>query len=559
MRLPLVDGSRLRALALALAAVLALALAAPEPAHAQSIMGGFTDAIKDTLGWVFHKFIGLLFGSLQTAVGEAFGKWLTSIPNFDLGAVSTGVGGPVRGNIDELRQATTALALGGLTAVVTLTVVRYWVAGLSLSGAGGIEALEGFGRALLAVAMILLWPEFFRLTVALANSATYALLDLPSVRENFRDLWGTLAVGSLALAPTSVGAILPILVVTASVVMLLMLAVMKIMLTATTAFLFVAMPVLLVLWPLPETSWLARTAGRAYVVCIAVPLTWTLLFTTFAALGDDVLTWQGPSQGVLDRIIIKPLATIALLWLAIKLPRALGKAALMGAVAPGVRPTGSGFLSHMTSFMAARQLSGALAERFPALRAENLAQRIPGYKPEDGGAAGGNRNGGGRPRGSGPGGGGDGDRGGGAAAALAAGSQPPLDARAVKRAGAVFKWHDNDPQEFTASRADGNTQLGRWQVMTPAERDAARPRLERAAVQALAAFSPSQRDALEDVFREEDIAVFAGYTSHLSYSPHLSDGQKAAAQQLSGMPASVLDRAFSPPRPVQQQLPLSTT
>jgi hypothetical protein len=360
----------LKVFALSFALVVAVALAFPAAAQADPISDAIRDAIQSVLGWVFERVMSGLFGRIQGEITQALAAWLVAIPNFDPSAQQEYVAGPAKSNIDAARQATSMLALGGLGAVMTLSVVRYWLSGLSMRGSGGIEAFEGFSRTLLAVGMILLWPDAFRLFVALTNSATHALLNWPEVKDAVSGLWGwttALTAGSFALsAPVAV--IITIIVFVAFALLLLGLVLMKIMITAGTAVIYVLMPVALVLWPLPETAWVARVVGRAFVVCLLIPLTWAVIFITFAALGADFFTLRGQG-GVLERVIVTPLVAIAMLGLSITVPKALGKSALLGAVNSTGGSAGvgaAGFFGRMASSVAARRADSVLAQRVPA-------------------------------------------------------------------------------------------------------------------------------------------------------------------------------------------------
>ncbi len=351
-----------------------------------SAQAGITDAIEDAiqsvLGKVFEKIMSGLFGRIQGEITQALVSWIVAIPNFDPSAQQQYVAGPAHSNIDAARQATSMLALGGLSAVMTLSVIRYWISGLSMRGAGGIEAFEGFSRTIFAVGLILLWPEGFRLFVALVNSATHTLLEWPSVKDSISGLWGwttVLTAGAFSLA-APVAVVITIIIFVGFALLLLALVLMKIMLTAGTALIYVLMPLALVLWPLPELAWIARLTARAFVVCLLIPLTWSVIFITFGALGADFFTLAGQG-GLLDKMIIKPLVAIAMLSLSISIPRSLGKAALLGAITSTggqVGGGGAGFFGRMASSLAARRADAALAQHVPAQFGGRMQPQAPG-------------------------------------------------------------------------------------------------------------------------------------------------------------------------------------
>jgi hypothetical protein len=128
---------------------------------------------------------------------------------------------------------------------------------------------------------------------------------------------------------------------------------MKISLTAGTAFLRIAMPVAIVLWPIEEFSWLTRTASKAMFTCLVVPLIWALLFATFAALGIGIFHVPTEGNSWLDTFV-RPLAADAILISAITIPKNLLKAAY--------QPSGGGRsgMASIAAYFAIRQGVGML-------------------------------------------------------------------------------------------------------------------------------------------------------------------------------------------------------
>ena len=111
-----------------------------------------------------------LFAGIQGKLTAVVLGWLTSID------------GQTGGHVASLYGFTSGMALGLLGAVVTVSIVRYWIAGLSQSGSGGFEALEGLLRSLGAVAFLVLWPFVFGQLVALSDICSATILGDPSVR-----------------------------------------------------------------------------------------------------------------------------------------------------------------------------------------------------------------------------------------------------------------------------------------------------------------------------------------------------------------------------------------
>jgi hypothetical protein len=102
-----------------------------------------------------------------------------------------------------------------------------------------------------------------------------------------------------------------------------------VLLSVMLMFLYVSMPLCVVLWPVPELSWLATSAMKALGVALIVPSVWAILFSLSAAVNADVIT-LAPSHSVIDTVIIRPLAGITLMLLCITIPRFLMRTAMIG-------------------------------------------------------------------------------------------------------------------------------------------------------------------------------------------------------------------------------------
>ena len=335
--------------------LLAGGLVAPAPAVAA---GGLVDGVPDPVDAVdavggavggaatsgFREILEALFGGLEAKITLALLRWLVTVPDF--------AGGDVAG----LARTTTAIAFGLLGAVMTLATIRYWLSGLS-GGAGGAEAIEGLTRTVAAALVIVLWPWLFARATGLANAASGALLGSPGVADDLARLFRAAIVAHFTLAP--VGWLISIIVALAGTLMLLGLVLLKVVLGASTALLFVAMPLAVVLWPIAETAWVARLAARGLMVCLLTPLAWVVVFAAFAAVGVDALSFDG--DGPLDEAVIRPLTGCALLFVAVTLPRTLMRAAMLGAPGPGRGASG-----RIAVATATRRVDAAIATQLPA-------------------------------------------------------------------------------------------------------------------------------------------------------------------------------------------------
>lgn len=284
------------------------------------ILGGIGGAAADVVGKGFSYIINTLFGGVAAEVTTAMLSWLVEIPDLS------------NGSVGSFEETTAVIALALLSAVLTLSVIRFWFAGIG-SGGGGMESLQGVGRAVAAVFLIVAWPTVFSLIGDATDTVSSALLRNDETRQNVGALLATgVGIGSLSAAG---GGALPlfmgIIVAVAGMILLLGLVMMKILVTALTVILFVGMPLALVLWPLPETSWVAGMLAKALAAVSAIPVIWALVFGSFAALWSDSIlitnNGRGERLGIVgslaDVALVKPLVALALLYLAIVVPKRL--------------------------------------------------------------------------------------------------------------------------------------------------------------------------------------------------------------------------------------------
>jgi hypothetical protein len=267
----------------------------------------------------FLKVLQAVFGGVEAHLITDVITGLLAIPNFNSGHVA------------GLEHTTVAISAGMLSAVLTLSILRYYIAGLTDSGSGGFEALQGLVRVMGAVGFIILWPSIFNELLEIPSAFNHALLGSSSVQHNVALLFdAALATGAGAFAlSTGLGLIFVILIAFLSAVVFLALLWMKVLLSVMLMFLYVSMPLCVVLWPVPEMSWLAASAMKALAVAVMVPSVWAILFALSAAVNADILTFA-PSHSIIDTVIIRPLAGITLMLLCITIPRFLMRTAMIG-------------------------------------------------------------------------------------------------------------------------------------------------------------------------------------------------------------------------------------
>jgi len=287
----------------------------------ESILG-VGEAVLNPAEAVLKGFVHLLqaiFGGFEAHLITEVIAGLLAIPNFNTGHVA------------GLEHTTTAIAAGMLTAVLTLSILRYYLAGLTNSASGGFEALQGVVRVVAAVGFIVLWPGVFTECLEIPSAFNHALLGSTSVQHNVALLFdAALALGAGAFALNiGLGLIFVILIGLISAIVFIALLWMKVLLSVMMMFLYVSMPLCIVLWPVPELSWLATSAMKALGVATIVPSVWAILFALSAAVNADVLT-IAPSHSIIDTVLIRPLAGITLMLLCITIPRFLMRTALIG-------------------------------------------------------------------------------------------------------------------------------------------------------------------------------------------------------------------------------------
>ncbi len=312
-------------------------------------------AIQDAFFWMLNQ----IFGGIQATLSVKLLTWLTRLPDFSGG---------------QVMQVQRAIQIGAgacLGAVLTISIVRFWLG--SHSSNGGVSAgLEGVIRTAIAALAIGLWPKIFAIGVGLSNGFTNVLLS-DAAKDRLENLFQGLDMASLGLPAAGgatagaiglfigagISALIWIILSTASAILFLALIAMKVIVTAGTVIAFVVMPLALVLWPIPETSWVASMLAKALAVLLAIPILWVLIFAAASAVGADVffLSNNGKNENLLatglNILLIKPLVACALLYLAVMLPSRLVR---MAPLTGGTRIPGGGAARAVTSYATYRGL-----------------------------------------------------------------------------------------------------------------------------------------------------------------------------------------------------------
>ncbi|MGA2014792.1 MAG: hypothetical protein ABSH51_30290, partial [Solirubrobacteraceae bacterium] len=159
----------------------------------------------------------------------------------------------------------------------------------------------------------------------------------------------------VALQFTPVGLFVNIALAVAASLLFLGLLLVKLTVSISTILVFVGMPLAVVLWPV--IPWVARMAGRAFAVCLMVPVLWALCFAASAAVSLDAITFNA---GSVINALLEPLVAIVLLWVMLRLPVALARLAMLGSMS-----LGGGFASRTISYAAGSQLRDTARAHLP--------------------------------------------------------------------------------------------------------------------------------------------------------------------------------------------------
>jgi len=265
-----------------------------------------------------------------------------------------------------------AMAFAVLGLIVTLSAFRFWVAGIA--GQGAFAATQALVRAVGAALLIAVWPLLFDNLAAVLNLATHALLDQHTVQVSMFAMTGFNAAALAVLFGVSkipkvgqVGWIFGILLFGLQAITVVGLLLLKVALAVTTTVIFISMPLLLALWVLPELGWLAERAMRVLFVALCTPVIWALLFATAAVMSANLFG----GSGVVDKLFLHPLATVAMLVLALLIPLMLLRHTHGGY---GRQPVGM-----LAGYAGLRLAAGAVSMRIPA----QLGGRKPAPAPPE--------------------------------------------------------------------------------------------------------------------------------------------------------------------------------
>ena len=267
----------------------------------------------DLIGKVFEFFFKTFFG-IEATVTQRTVEWLLAAPVYsDTRAYA---------DLNQLRSDIDAAAWALFALVFTVSAIRYYASGFT--SAGSYEAVESLARGGVAAGALAVYPQVFGALTITANYLTYGVIHDPTVGSGLTKVLAGATVSSFT--PLGVGTIAAVV----AVVIFLLLIVTKIVLSTLLALLFVAAPLAIALWPLPETSWLARTVLQSLLGVLLWPVVWALCFALFAVIGASAFA-PGGSFG---SHIVKPWVSVAALYVSFKAPQLLARQAMLAGLMP---------------------------------------------------------------------------------------------------------------------------------------------------------------------------------------------------------------------------------
>jgi hypothetical protein len=306
-------------------AVIAAQLAAPADAQAALPLPPIPNPLdlglpgpSDLVGKLFETFFKTFFG-VGAKVTRRVVDWLLATPVYtDQGAYA---------ELNQLRAYLTVAGWALFTLVFTVAAVRYYAS--CFTSSGSYEAVEALTRGGAAAGALALHQQLFGSLSVATNYFTYVVTHAPAVEPGLTKLLGAATVANFT--PLGLGTLAAVV----AVVLLILLLVTKIVIATLLALLYVAAPLALALWPLPETAWLARSWLQALVGLLLWPVVWSLCFALFAVMGESAFT---PS-GSFGAELVKPWVAVAALFVAFKAPQLLARQAMLAGLTPSLGGT----------------------------------------------------------------------------------------------------------------------------------------------------------------------------------------------------------------------------
>lgn len=308
---------------LVVAGAVLLALAVPASASALPLVGGPDLPSLDPSSYVvdgFRAILKFLFGTDLDKLGRNLVNLLLGVPLLTDKASFPQLNA-YRGYVEG-----GAWGVLGLTGVIA--ALRYFAS--SMTGTGAYEGLTGFMRSAGAVAMLLVFvPAFDGLSRA-TNMMTAALIAGSDIKHT----GGGHGIAAALSADNIADGGIEMLVTVAAMAMAIVLLVVKAIVTALLAVLFVASPLAIALWPVEEVGVLLRTLLQGIFGLLIFPCVWAICFAVLAVLPADAMFPGGKHDGIDS--FLSPLITLAALIIAFRLPFKVLEMMLQAGISPGI-------------------------------------------------------------------------------------------------------------------------------------------------------------------------------------------------------------------------------
>src|SRR4051794_23321494 len=317
LRVALVAGA-LALFALALMAASASADVGPVPTPNIDLnpFDNLLPSVGDLAGKLIEGIFKALFGDLEAKVTLAVVKFLVAHPIVTNHAAYA--------TLNDYRVYVTDGDYGLLGLVFTISAFRYWASGFA--GGGAYEALQALARTAGAVAALSVYAFGFEQLLVGGNLMTHALLNFGGIDKGLAKLFVATKFG---LGLSGIAYVLEL-------VAFIALIVTKIALTALLSVLLVAGPLAIAVWPIEELAWIARTWLQVLIAVVLWPVLWSLCFACFAAMGDAAFS----TGGSIGDTIIKPFVSVAMLYIAFKVPMAMLRQAQVAGLTPSMGGAG---------------------------------------------------------------------------------------------------------------------------------------------------------------------------------------------------------------------------
>lgn len=290
-----------RRLLVAFAAVIAVVLVMPAAALAAGQhgvlgvrlpFGLFGISISGILRSIANDLFKVLAGAflpswLKHAPGDSL-RWLIALPD-----PADAVQWPT---MHRLEQDTTSVAVAFLPLTLAVAVARYTASGVT----GGMHhPAESLGRLVGAAVGLLLFPWAFANAVAAVNVTTATLLGFADVADGLQRALALMFAGGVAFGVS--GPLIALLVI-AAILLAVGLFIVKVGVLALFAVLFVAGPLTLAGYPIPELHGAWRLWLGLLVAVAMIPIGWCVMFAAAGALSADI-THIGTPAAIGTRLV----------------------------------------------------------------------------------------------------------------------------------------------------------------------------------------------------------------------------------------------------------------